>query len=67
MENSQRFVEYVENNISRRNQIIPEDLYYQSVTVTSFLEKESYGSYYQFDKSLFEYVQKNIGVKGNEG
>lgn len=67
MENSQRFVEYVENSISRRNQIIPEDLYYQSVTATSFLEKESYGSYYQFDKSLFEYVQKHSSVKGYEG
>lgn len=67
MESNQRFVEYVENSISNRNQIIPEQIYYKSVTTCSFLEKESYGSYYQFDSLLYEYVQKHSSVKGYEG
>jgi archaellum biogenesis ATPase FlaH len=67
MENNQRFIEYVENSISNRNQIIPIDLYHSAVKNTSFVDKESYGSYYRFDNSLFEYVNKISSVKGYEG
>ena len=48
MESNTRFVEYVENGLHNRNQIIPEEIYYQSVKTSAFLDKESYGSYYLF-------------------
>lgn len=67
MEDSQKYVEYVENSISNRNQIIPIELYHNAIKLTSFTEKESYGSYYSHDKSLYDYVNKNSSLKGYEG
>ena len=67
MESSERFVEYVENSISNRNQIIPINIYHKATSNTAFMDKESYSSYYSFDISLYEYVQKNSSVKGYEG
>lgn len=67
MESSERFVEYVENSISNRNQIIPINIYHKATSNTAFMDKESYSSYYSFDLSLYEYVKKNSSVKGYEG
>ena len=59
MENREnRFVEYVENNISNRNSIIPHTLYSLTEKHTSLSNKESYRSYYTFDQSLYDYVEK---------
>ena len=67
MENSKRFIEYVENSISRRNQIIPVELYHNAIKNTAFVDKESYGSYYRFDSSYYDYVTQHSSVKGYEG
>jgi|TARA_R100000482_G_scaffold60745_2_gene22261 hypothetical protein len=67
MESNTRFVEYVENGLHNRNQIIPEEIYYQSVKTTAFLDKESYGSYYLFPSSMYEHVQSSGSLKGYEG
>lgn len=67
MEDREKYIEYVENNISSRNQIIPINLYHNAIKNTAFIDKESYGSYYRFDNSLYEYVNKYNSVKGYEG
>ena len=67
MESNTRFVEYVENGLHNRNQIIPEEIYYQSVKIAAFLDKESYGSYYLFHSSMYEHVQSSGSLKGYEG
>ena len=67
MENSKRYIEYVETNISNRNQIIPIELYYDAIKSTAFVDKESYGSYYRFDSSYYDYVTQHSSVKGYEG
>lgn len=67
MENSKRFIEYVETNISNRNQIIPIELYHSAIKNTAFVDKESYGSYYRFDSSYYDYVTQHSSVKGYEG
>jgi|GEM_PF-2269913 len=67
MESNQKYIEFVENNISNRNQIIPVELYYRSINGAAFMQKESYGSYYHQDEALYKYVQKYGSVKGYEG
>jgi len=68
MENREdRFVEYVENNISNRNNIITHSLYSLTEKSTSFSQKEAYRSYYMFDQSLYDYVQRYSSVKNYEG
>jgi len=68
MENREnRFVEYVENNISNRNSIIQHSLYSLTEKSTSLSNKESYRSYYSFDQSLYDYVEKYGTVKNYEG
>ena len=64
MENREdRYVEYVENNIANRNNIITHSLYNKTEKSTSLSQKESYRSYYMFDKSLFDHVKKYSSVK----
>lgn len=68
MENREnRYVEYVENNIANRNNIIPHTLYSKTEKSTSLSKKEAYRSYYVFDKSLYDYVKKYSSVKNYEG
>ena len=68
MENREnRYVEYVENNIANRNNIITHSLYNKTEKSTSLSQKESYRSYYMFDKSLFDHVKKYSSVKNYEG
>jgi hypothetical protein len=68
MENRKnRYVEYVENNIANRNNIITHSLYNKTEKSTSLSKKESYRSYYMFDKSLYNHVEKYSSVKNYEG
>ena len=67
MENSQRYVEYVEHNIANRNEIIPLELYDKTIKMSAFSKKEMYRSYYSFDENFPKYVEEHNSVKDYEG
>ena len=67
MEDSKRYVELVENNISNRNQIIPLDLYKKTIKASAFNKKEMYRSYYSFDSGFLDYVETHKSVSNYDG
>jgi len=67
MENSQRFVEFVEENVANRNQIIPIDIYDKAIKLSAFSKKEMYRSYYSFDESFYRYVEQHNSVRQYDG
>ena len=66
MESNTRFVEYVENGLHNRNQIIPEEIYYQSKRLLHFWTKRATAPTICF-LSMYEHVQSSGSLKGYEG
>ena len=66
MENREAIVEIVEGSISNRNFTGNINIYNDMVQKNAF-KKEMYRSYYHFDESFTEHVDKEKSVKGFNG
>jgi len=66
MESKETIIEVVQGKINKRNQLTTLDIYSELQNKNAFKE-EMYRSYYSFDKTYYDFVQKNKTVKGFDG